>query len=57
MKCQVADCDNDAEWSCSQSKMRYCDDHKHPHGNPPHTFIKIRRKGGRSRSEKTETNG
>lgn len=30
-KCQVAGCENEAKWRCVESKLRYCNEHKHPH--------------------------
>jgi cyclopropane fatty-acyl-phospholipid synthase-like methyltransferase len=31
-KCQVAECQNPATWRCVESKLRYCEEHKHSHG-------------------------
>ena len=32
LKCQVPRCRNTATVRCVESALRYCDDHKHPHG-------------------------
>lgn len=44
MNCQVPSCpDADgATWICADSNMRYCNVHKHPHGEPPHRFRKVK---------------
>jgi hypothetical protein len=30
-KCQVAMCENEATCRCAESKLRYCNTHKHAH--------------------------
>jgi len=40
-RCQVYGCKQPAKWVCVESKLRYCEEHKHPHkpgeDEPAHT--------------------
>src|SRR5208283_2158676 len=41
--CQVAYCDKKAVWRCVDSGMRYCNDHRRPHGteDEPHKYVRV----------------
>jgi hypothetical protein len=41
--CQVAFCEKKAVWRCVESGLRYCNDHRRPHGtdDEPHKYVRV----------------